>query len=148
MLPFDVQKRLALKLKLNKIDNCGIVAPILLNEILAKQGLSTKLVQGYSSLSNETCWHVWVEVSKCNALGPVEKLDIGYTIACLQDKEFLSCQMILHTNLVPGSKPPQKDTESVDSWEVYQKDSKEFWKKQSIKIQNFRAKVLNEKWSL
>ena len=143
MLPVDIQKRLALKLKLNKIDNCGIVAPILLNEILAKQGLSTKLVQGYSSLSNDTCWHVWVEVDKCT-----DKLDIGYTIACIQDKEFLSCQMILHTNLVPGSKPPQKDTESVDSWEVYQKDSKEFWKKQSIKIQNFRAKVLNEKWSL
>jgi hypothetical protein len=142
MLPVDIQKRLALKLKLNKIDNCGLTAPILLNEILAKCGHATRLVQGYCSLAEETCWHVWVQVDKCTTL------DIGYTIACLQDSEFTKCQMILHTSLAPGSKEPQKDTETVDSWEVYQKDSKEFWKKQPVQIQNFRAKVLKEKWSL
>ena len=139
MLPVDIQKRLALKLKLNKIDNCGITAPILLNEIFAKQGLKPRLVQGYCSLSEETCWHVWVEIG-------VQKFDIGYTIACLQDKEFEKCTMILHTSLAQGAKQPQKDTETTDMWEIYQKDSKEFWKKQSMKIQNFRAKVLNEKW--
>ena len=146
MLPVDIQKRLALKLKLNKIDNCGLTAPILLNEILAKCGHTTQLVQGYCSLSEETCWHVWVEVDKCTTLGPAQKLDIGYTIACLQDKEFEKCCPILHTSLAPGAKAPQRDTESVDMWEVYQKDTKEFWKKQPIKVQNFRAKVLNEKW--
>jgi hypothetical protein len=139
MYPVDIQKRLALKLKLNKIDNCGLTAPILLNEILAKCGHTTQLVQGYCSLSEDTCWHVWVE---CGA----QKLDIGYTIACLNDKEFEKCTVILHTRIAQGAKPPQKDTESVDNWETYQKDSKEFWKKQPIKIQNFRAKVLNEKW--
>lgn len=141
MYPTDIQKRLALKLKLNKIDNCGLTAPILLNEILAKQGLKTRLVQGYCSLSEDTCWHVWVEIEH-------QKLDIGYTIACLNDKEFEKCSMILHTGLAPGAKPPQQDTESVDMWEIYQKDSKEFWKKQPIKVQNFRAKVIKEKWSL
>ena len=139
MLPVDIQKRLALKLKLNKIDNCGLTAPILLNEILVKCGHTTRLVQGYCSLSDDTCWHVWVEIG-------AQKFDIGYTIACLNDKEFLSCCMILHTSLAPGAKTPQRDTESLDMWEIYQKDSKEFWKKQPIKVQNFRAKVLNEKW--
>ena len=147
MHPTDVQKRLALKLKLNKIDNCGLTAPILLNEILAKCGHTTKLVQGYCSLSEETCWHVWVEIGPSEH-GSHHKLDIGYTIACLNDKEFEKCTMILHTGLAPGAKTPQKDTETVDMWEIYQKDSKEFWKKQPIKVQNFRAKVLNEKWSL
>jgi hypothetical protein len=146
MLPVDIQKRLALKLKLNKIDNCGIVAPILLNELLAKRGHVTKLVQGYCSMASDTCWHVWVEVDKCTALGPAEKLDIGYTIACLHDKEFEKCNMILHTNLAPESSEPKTDTEVLDLWEVYQKDSKEFWKKQPVKIQNFRAKVLHETW--
>ena len=139
MLPVDIQKRLALKLKLNKIDNCGIAAPILLNELFAKQGLKTSLVQGYCSLSGDTCWHVWVECEP-------QKFDIGYTIACLQDKEFEKCSMILHQNIAPGNKTPQQDTESVDSWNLHQKDSKEFWKKQSVKVQNFRAKVLSEKW--
>ena len=147
MYPTDIQKRLALKLKLNKIDNCGLTAPILLNEILAKQGLKTRLVQGYCSLSGDTCWHVWVEI-QMSEHGSPQKLDIGYTIACLQDQEFEKCEMILHTTLAPGAKTPQKDTESVDMWEIYQKDSKEFWKKQPTKVQNFRAKVIKEKWSL
>ena len=146
MIPIDLQKRLALKLKLNKIDNCGIAAPILLNEILAKNGYQTKLVQGYCSLNVDTCWHVWVEVvDKCSALGP-EKLDIGHTIAGLSDKEFEKCNMILHTNLAPGSRKPSSDQETLDNWELYQSDHQAFWKKQSIKIQNFRAKSMNEKW--
>jgi hypothetical protein len=78
--------------------------------------------------------------------GSPQKLDIGYTIACLQDKEFEKCCMILHTGLAPGAKEPQRDTETTDMWEIYQKDSKEFWKKQPVKVQNFRAKVLSEKW--
>jgi hypothetical protein len=145
MHPFDVQKRLALKLKLNKIDDCGITAPILLNEFLAKMGHTTKLVQGYCSTGGETCWHVWIEL-QMSEHGSPQNLDIGYNLACLKDREFEKCNVILHKNVAPGAKPPQKDTESVDLWEVYQKDSKEFWKKQPIKVQNFRAKTLNEKW--
>ena len=138
----QIQKKLALKMKLNKIDQSGIVAPILLNELLLKNGYpESKLVQGYTSLSDETCWHVWVET-------PTSRLDIGYTIACLRDKEFEKCTMILHTGLAPGSKPPQVDTETTDMWDLYKEDHKEFWKKQPVRIQNFRAKVLKEKvWS-
>jgi hypothetical protein len=139
MLPVDIQKRLALKLKLNKIDNCGIVAPILLNELLAKLGHETKLVQGYCSVAGETCWHVWPEIG-------VQKFDIGYTIACLNDKEFAKCTMILHTNLAPGSSEPKTDTEVLDMWDVYKKDPREFWKKQSSQIQSFRAKVFRDGW--
>ena len=146
MLPVDIQKRLALKLKLNKLDDCGITAPILLNEILAKMGHTTTLVQGYCSTGGETCWHVWIEIEiERGALG--QRLDIGYTLACLKDREFEKCPVILHKNIAPGAKEPQRDTESLDLWEIHQKDSKEFWKKQPIRIQNFRAKVLNEKWS-
>jgi hypothetical protein len=135
----EIQRRLALKLKLHKIDSCGIAAPILLNEILAKNGYQTKLVQGYCSLSKETCWHIWIEIGS-------EKFDIGYTIACLNDKEFEKCKMILHTNLAPGAEPPKTDTETTDEWELYEKDHRAFWKKQPIKVQNVRAKLLNEKW--
>ena len=134
-----IQKRLALKLKLNKIDSCGIAASILLNEILAKNGYQTKLVQGYCSLNKETCWHIWVEIGS-------EKFDIGYTFACLHDNEFEKCQPILHMNLAPGAEPPKTDTETLDDWELYEKDHRAFWKKQPIKIQNVRAKLVNEKW--
>lgn len=134
-----IQKRLALKLKLHKIDSCGIAAPILLNEILSKNGYHPKLVQGYCSLNKETCWHIWVQIG-------AEKFDIGYTIACLNDTEFEKCNMILHLNLAPGAKTPKIDTETLDNWEIYQEDHNSFWKKQSIKVQSIRSKLLNEKW--
>ena len=136
-----IQKRLALKLKLHKIDSCGIAAPILLNEILAKNGYQTKLVQGYCSLNKETCWHIWVQIGD-------EKFDIGYTIACLNDKEFEKCNMILHLNLAPGAETPKTNTETLDDWEMYQAEHHSFWKKQPIKVQSIRSKLLNEKWEI
>jgi hypothetical protein len=129
-----LQRRLALKLKLHKLDNCGIAAPILLNELLAKNGHTTKLVQGYSSFRNETCWHVWVEVGS-------EKCDIGYTIACLHEPEFVNCKMILHTNLHPDS-TPKNDQTVIDQWEMYQNDHKAFWNSMPTKLKNFRAACL------
>ena len=140
MTPEIIQKRLALKLKLNKIDNCGIVAPILLNELLLKIGYSSsKLTQGYCSLSNETCWHIWVELEG-------RKLDIGYTLACLKDSEFEKCTTILHTNLAQGVKVPEQDTETLDMWELYQENPKEYWKKQHVKLKNFRSKMFSQDW--
>jgi hypothetical protein len=135
----EIQKRLALKLKLHKIDSCGIAAPILLNEILAKNGYQTKLVQGYCSLDKDTCWHIWVEIG-------ADKFNIGHSIACLHDKEFEKCHPILHLNLAPGSEPAKSDTETLDDWEIYQGDHRSFWKKQPTKVQNVRAKLLGEKW--
>jgi hypothetical protein len=132
-----IQKRLALKLKLHKIDNCSIVSPILLNEILTKNGYNTEIVQGYCSLKNETCWHLWVESATS------EQFDISYTTACLHDKQFENCRMFLHRNTV---NPAKSDQEILDNWELYQKDHMAFWKKQSVKVQSVRAKLMNEKW--
>ena len=63
-----LQKRLALKFRLNKIENAGIYGPILLNELYAHidKDCSTELVQGYLQITSpgggvETCWHVWVK---------------------------------------------------------------------------------------
>ena len=138
--PIQIQKRLALRLKLNKIDNLGISAPILLNEILEKNKYKTKLVQGYCSLNNETCWHVWVLINNN------EQIDINYTIACLNEEKFLKSNMLLHMNILPNSQTPTFDTETVDNWELYQKDHKAIWKKQPIKLQNIRAKLINTVW--
>lgn len=138
--PIQIQKRLALRLKLNKIDNLGISAPILLNEILAKNKYKTKLVQGYCSLGGETCWHIWVVINDN------EPVDINYTIACLHDTSFINRNMILHMNILPGAPAPTTDTENTDNWELYQSDHHAFWKKQPIKLQNMRAKLINTVW--
>jgi hypothetical protein len=131
----DVQRRLALRMKLNKIDGVGVTGPVLLNELLYKQGYQSNVVQGYCTVNGESCWHVWVES------GGIQ-YDIGYTLACLEDPEFSKCQFVL-TRDTPAEY--QKDDLVITSWELYLKDHKEFWKKMPKKVQDFRYKMLREK---
>ena len=133
--PSDIQRRLALRIRLNKIEGVGITGPIILHEVLYMNSYPSKLVQGYCSVNDEhPCWHVIVMVDK-------EPLDIGYTLACLQDPDFTKCRFTL-TQEEPEEY--QKDQLVVDSWDIYQKDQKEFWKKMPKKIQDFRAKMMRE----
>ena len=62
----DIQKRLALKFRVNKIENSGVHGPILLNELFHNKdkNSSTKLVEGFLKINTEepeVCWHLWVE---------------------------------------------------------------------------------------
>jgi len=69
--------------------------------------------------SSDTCWHVIV-------VSGDEVLDIGYTLACLQEPEFTKCRFEVTFTEPEGEY--QKDDLVVESWELYQKDPKEFWK--------------------
>ena len=129
----DIQKRLALKIKLNKIENCGIAAPILLNELLAKKGYTTKVVQGFASLGPETIWHVWVE---CEG----KQLDIAQVISKLYDPNHNSDGITLSETYEDGS--PKENQQVTAQWELYQQDSKQFWRETPMKVQNFRASLL------
>ena len=128
---FQIQKRLALKMRLNKIENCGIAAPILLNELLAKQGFTTKVVQGYVSLGSDTIWHIWV---KCNDTD----LDIA---PVLVDPDYQGGGGIMLSETYEEG-CPQENQQVTYQWELYQKDSKQFWKETPMKVQNFRASLL------
>jgi hypothetical protein len=131
----SVLRRLALKIRLNKIENCGIAAPILLNEILAKKGFKTKVVQGFASLKEESAWHVWVE---CDGV----QLDIASTLHQLKNPEEPLSHVSLSETYEEGC--PQENPQVTAQWELYQKDSKQFWKEMPAKVQNFRAKILKE----
>jgi hypothetical protein len=135
--PSSIQRRLALKMRLNKIDGVGVTGPIILHEVLTKMSFSSKLVQGFCSVNDEgSCWHVIVMADD----GLV--LDIGHTLACLQDPEFSKCKFVLSQEEPEGEY--QKDQLVIDSWEIYQKDPKDFWKKMPKKVQDFRAKMMRE----
>lgn len=129
----EIQKKLALRIRLNKIENCGIAAPILLNEILAKKGFKTKVVQGFASLGSETIWHVWVE---CEGV----QLDIAQVLTKLHDPDYNSDGVSLSETYEEGC--PKENQQVTAQWELYQKDSKQFWRETPMKVQNFRAKML------
>ncbi len=70
--PSDIQRRIALKLRLHKIENVGVAGPILVHEVLTKLGHPSRLAQGYCTVSGEesSCWHVITMVEN-------QALDIG-----------------------------------------------------------------------
>jgi hypothetical protein len=144
----QIQKRLALKFRLNKIDNAGIYGPILLNELYAHtdKNCSTELVQGYLQITSpggvETCWHVWVRDTTTQKI-----YDINEMLAMMNDPNFRFCKFCHLEELGPGDqeKDINIDEEVKGFYEVYKEDKKKFWKTiPSIKIKNLRAKLFRE----
>ena len=136
MTPSEIQRRLALKIRLNKIEGVGVTGPVILHEILYMNSYPSKLVQGYCRTNDaDPFWHVIVMVGD-------QVLDIGHTLACLQDPEYAKLRFTLSQE--EPEEEYQKDQMVIDSWELYQKDPKDFWKKMPKKIQDFRAKMMRE----
>jgi len=141
----QIQQRLALKFRLNKIDNSGIYGPILLNELFKHKDPKTtsKIVEGYlkihtpKSLDPEVCWHLWVDVG-----GTI--YDINQVMATMKEPEFSICTFCHETD----PENPPKDTDEIielkNQWELYSTDMKEFWKTTPMKIKNLRAKMFRD----
>jgi len=127
----SIVHKLALRLKLNKLDGCGIAAPILLHEYMKRvHKITTELVQGYYISDNEKCWHVWVRHNEVD-------YDIGHALACLIDPEFKKVQYTLHV-----TDEVEATSELTDQFKLYKEKPSVFWKNVSRILQNFRSKIL------
>lgn len=122
----DIIKKIALRLKLNKLEGCGIASPILVHEYLKRHhNIETTLIQGQYISENEKCAHVWIRY--CD-----QDYDIGHMMACLVDPEFTNVQY----SLVEGP------SELSEQFDLYKEKPSMFWKKSSRPLQNFRSKLL------
>jgi hypothetical protein len=122
----DIIKKIALRLKLNKLEGCGIAAPILVHEYLKRHhNIETTLVQGQYTSEHEKCSHVWIRHEGTD-------YDIGHTMACLIDPEFTKVQYSL----------TEGPSELSEQFELYQEKPSVFWKNSSRPLQNFRSKLL------
>ena len=125
MIP-DIIKKIALRLKLNKLEGCGIAAPILVQEYLKRHhSIDATLVQGQYISTDEKCAHVWLRHEGID-------YDIGHTMACLVDPEFTKVQY----SLVEGP------SDLAEQFDLYQEKPSVFWKNSSRPLQNFRSKLL------
>ena len=140
----EIQRRLALKFRLNKIENSGIFGPILLNELFNHTKVRSKIVEGYlkihtpGSLDPEICWHIWV-------VGNDETVyDINHVLAIMKEPAFENCEFCYET--VIENKPEDSDEtkELKEHWKLYEEDKTEFWKLTPMKIKNLRAKMFRD----
>ena len=123
---FDVS-RFALKIKLYKLADQAVFIQALLSELLNKSGShGATVVQGYCTVIGESCYHVWVEDDKGVQTDIVQYLFPEYPDVVLSKD--------------PPIRDPQKDQFTVDLYELYKSDQKEFWKKAPKKFLDFRSK--------
>jgi hypothetical protein len=123
--------RFALHLKLRKLDDTGILAVILLHELLLKQGQKNlELVQGYLTVMGETCWHVWI------AQNETVIIDLGRIIATLKDPAFENCKFSYSLEKPEGD--VTTDEQNLNIWES--RNDKLFWKNAPKKFLEFRSK--------
>ena len=135
----EIAKKFILHMRLSKLDNTGILPPILLCELLIHIGFTNcKLKQGFISISGEGhCWHVWIENN-----GTV--IDINQDIACHLNEYFRNITFDLTTETPEKF---DKDDTHVHLWELYNENKTTYWKEQPMNIKNFRSKIFNKiKW--
>jgi len=121
----------ALRLRLHKLHDTGVLATILLHELLQKQGQEVSLVQGYLTVMGETCWHVWIEDEKDRPI------DLGRMLACMEEPEFEKCFFKL-VKEKPDDADIKTDPVNVEFWEM--RDRRDFWKKAPKKFLEFRTR--------
>ena len=124
-------ERFALRLKLYKLDDHGVYGLLLLHELLLKQGCADlELVQGYLTVTGETCWHCWM-VHKGDIV-----IDLGRLIATLKDPQFSRCDF-MYSRERPEATKVHEDPANLQIWES--RNEKTLWKEAPKKFQEFRS---------
>lgn len=112
-------KRFQMMLNLKKITD-PLVGPIVIHEYLK----DSKLVQGWVKFpGTKTCWHVWVETKEG------ERVDLHTTIMEVQPEY-----------LYEGGQEYDSDRHVLETWKLYQRSPKDYWKSKAMGI---RSKLLS-----
>ena len=126
----DVKNKLVLRLKLNKLTNCGLLGPIILHDALIKKGRDVKLVQGWCGVDDKWGWHVWVT-------------DKDDTILDVQaDLTNWDIRNVQYTTLGEPDGAVKYD-DIIAQWNDYKTNPKKFWNETDRKLKDFRAKFVH-----
>jgi hypothetical protein len=151
----DIMNRLMLRLKVNSLSHCGIVAPLILFELFTlncKDQLvnnigsrvpdgtrsfnckAPKLVQSHCVVNEQPNWHLWVTLD-----------DKVYDISALMISKNGLFDKVEYHNDTSCSCNLQKLSGSLDlvsQWELYQESPSKFWDQVPMKTQTVRRDIL------
>jgi hypothetical protein len=138
-------KRIAQRMKLNKVSGSVVHHCALLMKYLAAQKIGARVVHGYCISPNEICEHYWVRTEPDGL-----DLDIGFELACLYSPELLALKTVLLEDFPVGLKDQdgkepdvlrQEDNQRL--FELYETDPKTFWREAPINVRNFSINKSN-----
>jgi hypothetical protein len=133
-------KRLAMRMKLHKVNGTVVHHCALLKKILNEQGVKASVIHGYCISPGEICEHYWVRTDDEGL-----DLDIGYELACLYSPELLAMKTVLSENFPEGlkgsdGKEPEvlRQEDNQRLFELYETDPVTFWKESPKGVKMFR----------
>ena len=138
----DVElRRLALRIKLHNVSGNVVHHAALLKKSLDHQGFQSEMIKGYCVIpeTKEACEHYWIRDVTTGL-----DLDVGFEVAKLRSPELQSLHPVLLESLPPGmTRSDEKETmireENERLFELFQRDSKAFWREAPRDVINFRT---------
>lgn len=135
----DTVKRLALRMKIHKVEGTVVHHVALLKRILDQKGHKAEIIKGYCVIeqTKEACEHYWCRVNGLD-------LDIGFQVACLRSPELSALHPVLLEDLPPGLL--RSDSEAIlvlkENHRLYtqhQQDPRAFWREAPKSVSGLRA---------
>jgi len=145
--PLDFTKRLALRLKVHKVGGNVVHHVAILKRALDQQKVACEMVKGFCIIpeSKEVCEHYWVKVRvpDGNSLPDLD-LDVAFAVAKLKSPELQALHPVLLEECPPGlTHSDEKEVlireENSRLFELFQRDSKAFWRESPRDVAGFRA---------
>ena len=141
-------KRLALRLKVHNIGGTVVHHVAILKRALDQQKIACEMVKGFCVImeSKEVCEHYWVRLPAGNQDGslPSLDLDVAFAVATLKSPELQALCPVLLEECPPGLIHSDEKEEAIRNensrlFELFQRDSKAFWRESPPDVSGFRA---------
>ena len=135
----EFTKRLALRLKVHNIGGTVVHHVAILKRALDQQKIACEMVKGFCVImeSKEVCEHYWVRADGLD-------LDVAFAVAKLKSPELQALHPVLLEECPPGLIHSDEKEEAIRNensrlFELFQRDSKAFWRESPQDVSGFRA---------
>jgi len=135
----EFTKRLALRLKVHNIGGTVVHHVAILKRALDQQKIACEMVKGFCVImeSKEVCEHYWVRSSGLD-------LDVAFAVAKLKSPELQALHPVLMEECPPGLIHSDEKEEAIRNensrlFDLFQRDSKAFWRESPPDVSGFRA---------
>ena len=128
-------KRLAMRMKLNKVEGSVVHHCAIVKKLLKEDGIDARIVHGYCVSPSEVCEHYWVRTEDEGL-----DLDIGYELACLYTPELKGMRTFLSEEYPVELKDVDvlRQEDNTRLFELYETDPVTFWKEAPKSVKIFR----------
>jgi hypothetical protein len=135
----EFTKRLALRLKVHNIGGNVVHHVAILKRALDQQKIACEMVKGFCVImeSKEVCEHYWVRADGLD-------LDVAFAVAKLKSPELQALCPVLLEECPPGLIHSDEKEEAIRNensrlFDLFQRDSKAFWRESPQDVSGFRA---------